>query len=96
MSKKLVLWPYLPGQKRLIIDDVMSNGRQVVFFNGSTKEFEFIDNDMRQIISSIDEFENIAKNDELNVLYSGNMIKDLTSMLKKRNLAFIEKKEIYA
>lgn len=91
-----VLWPYLPGQKSVIVEEVISNGRQIMFFNKFSREFEFIDSDFRKVSSSLDDFEGMARGDELHILHTGgNFIKDLTSMLEKRNMKVIEKKETY-
>ncbi len=96
MVKKIVLWPYLPGQKRLIIDEAVASGRQLLFFNGS-REFELIDSEIRQVSGSFEDFEDSVKSEEMHILHTGgNLYKDLTSMLKKRNISYIEKKEIYA
>ena len=99
MVKKIVLWPYLPGQRREIIDDVMANGRQVVFFNGATREFELIDNDFRHIAGSIEELQNALHGlnlDEMHILHTGSQtVKELANMLKRKNISFIEKKETY-
>ena len=96
MAKKVVLWTYLPGQKRVIVEETIANGRQIMFFNKYSKEFEFIDSDFRKIGTSLDDFEGMISGDEIHILHTGgHLVKDLANMLKKKNIRLIEKKETY-
>jgi len=55
MVKESSIMALYAGQKRVLIDEAMASGRQLVFFNNS-KEFELIDTDIRQFINSFDDW----------------------------------------
>jgi hypothetical protein len=91
----VTLWQYLPGQKRLIVEDAMTNNRTVVFCK-DPGTYELIDSAVQTADIALDHLMTTLVEKDIHVLCNERKIGlKFAEQLKKRNISFRERKEIY-
>ena len=93
----VVVWPYMPAQKREIIEDATSNNSTLLFCNGdAANAYEFISAELREFSPSLANFLKDVKEENVHILYHDSKVKKkIIDVLKHNKISFIEKDKFY-